>query len=130
MVVRAIALGIEVDEINKLKALYTYDGNYTFVRNYLEWDDSRFLLAFGDQWFNGTYCHEIVNRLRRRHLVKQVFESRASTLPEACRDVIEPITKPKNRKTRRDLEEKLAAVGVTFLWPVASKELIPLAGGG
>lgn len=110
MIVRAIALGIEDDGIEELKTLYTYDASDGFVKNYIEWDDSRFLLTFGDQRFQGKYCHEIVNRLRQRRLLKQVFESRVSLLPESCRDAIEPVTKVKNRKARRDLEMKLASV--------------------
>src|ERR1017187_5146119 len=68
MVVRAVALGIEEDGIDELKALYSYDGSETFVRNYAQWDDARFMLTFGELRFKGKYCHELVNRLRRRRL--------------------------------------------------------------
>jgi len=108
MVVRAIALGIEDDGIETLRRLYSYDGSEEFVKNYTEWDDARFMLVFGDKGLDGKYCYELVNRLKRRRLLKQVFESRVSVLPEACRDSVEPITKPKNREMRRSLELKIA----------------------
>jgi hypothetical protein len=42
--------------------------------------------------------------------VKQVFVSEVGQLPETCQEVIQDITKPKNRVLRRKLEKKLAAV--------------------
>jgi uncharacterized protein len=110
MIVRAIKLGIEEDAIEELGRLYKYDGSEAFVLNYIEWDDSRFLLRFGDPLLKGTYCHEIVERLRSRHLFKQLFESAVSQLPESCQEVIRDITKPKQREVRRALEQRLAAV--------------------
>ena len=109
MVVRAVALGIEEDGIDELKALYSYDGSETFVRNYTQWDDARFMLTFGEPRFKGKYCHELVNRLRRRRLIKQIFESRVSVLPESSRDAIQAVTRPQNRTLRRLLEQRIAA---------------------
>ena len=115
MIIRAISLGIDVDEINELKALYSYDGSEKFVQHYMEWDDSRFMLAFGDKKFDGKYSYELVNRLRQRHLIRQVFERRVSQLPEPCREVIQSVfEKPEgkkkgvNRPRRRLLEQQIA----------------------
>jgi uncharacterized protein len=115
MIVRAISLGIDEDEIEELKALYSYDGSEDFVRRYTQWDDARFMLTFGDLRFNGKYSYELVNRLRQRHLLKQVFESRVSQLPEPCRETIQsvfekPAGKKKvvDRQRRRLLEQKIA----------------------
>ena len=107
---RAIALGIEADGIGELHTLYNYDGSDAFVTNYTQWDDAKFMLTFGDPRFQGKYCYELVDRLRRRRLIKQVFESRVSALPESCRDVVQTIANPKNRKERRSLEEKITTV--------------------
>src|SRR5208283_5358493 len=109
MVVRAIALGIDDDGLEELRRLYSYDGSEQFVNNYMDWDDARFMLVFGNARLDGKYCYELVNRLRRRRLLKQVFESRVSVLPESCRDAVETITKPKNREGRRCLEQRVAA---------------------
>ena len=110
MIVRAIKLGIEEDQNEDLSRLYRYDGSETFVRNYMQWDDSRFLLAFGNPTLKGMYCHEIVERLRSRRLLKQLFDSAVSQLPESCQEFVRDITNPKHRGLRRALEQKLAAV--------------------
>jgi HD superfamily phosphohydrolase len=110
MVVRAIKLGIEEDQNEELGRLYRYDGSEAFVRNYMQWDDSRFLLAFDNPTLKGTYCHEIVERLRSRHLLKQLFDSAVSQLPESCQEFVRDITKPKHLRLRRALEQKLATV--------------------
>jgi len=110
MIVRAIKLGIEEDQIQDLHDLYRYDGSDAFVRNYTQWDDSRFLLTFGAPALKGTYCHEIVERLRTRRLLKVVFESTVGQLPESCQELVQDITRPKHRELRRSLEQKLAVV--------------------
>lgn len=109
MVVRAISLGIEDDGIPELKTLYTYDGREEFVVNYMGWNDARFMLTFGSDNFNGTYCHDLVQRLAERRLVKQIFESRVSQLPEPCRERIRRVSNRENRDSRRELETRLAA---------------------
>jgi HD superfamily phosphohydrolase len=118
MIVRGITLGIEEDQIEELGSLYRYDGSETFVKNYMQWDDARFMLAFGDAKLKGKYCHEIVTGLRTRKLLKQVFESPVGQLPEPCQEVVRDITKPKNREQRRKLEQALAAVIRTAGFPL------------
>ena len=113
MVVRAITLGIEEDKVEPLRNLYTYDGQDNFIDNYKKWDDARFLLEFGSESYNGGYCHDIVRRLTERRLLKRVFDDRVSHLPEACRDKITSISKIENRKSRRDLEKKIAEIFAT-----------------
>jgi uncharacterized protein len=110
MIVRGIKLGIEEDQIEELGSLYQYDGSESFVKNYMQWDDARFMLTFGDSRFKGKYCQEIVERLRSRKLLKQVFESPVEELPESCKEMVRDIVKPKNRENRRKLEQALAAV--------------------
>ena len=108
MVVRAITLGIEVDEIEQLKNLYTYTGDPSFVQEYSRWDDARFIISFGDPKLEGTYCQELVERLAQRRLLKQVFEEKLTALPENSRDVLAGISKPRNRQVRRTLEQRIA----------------------
>lgn len=108
MVVRAITLGIEEDQISLLRKLYAYDGGAAFVENYTKWDDGRFLLEFGDERYRGGYCHDLVERLKQRRLLKRAFDDRVSHLPEACRELITSISKTENRSLRRELETKIA----------------------
>jgi HD superfamily phosphohydrolase len=91
MIVRAIKLGIEEDGIEELSSLYRYDSSDAFVKNYIEWDDARFLLTFGNPSRKGTHCHEIVERLKSRHLFEQLFDSTVSQLPESCQEIIRDI---------------------------------------
>jgi HD superfamily phosphohydrolase len=85
MIVRGITLGIREDEVEELGSLYRYDGSEAFVRNYIQWDDARFMLAFGDAKLKGKYCQEIVTGLRTRKLLKQVFESPLRSFPSRVR---------------------------------------------
>lgn len=73
MLTRALVLGIEVDGVDELRELYTYDGSPDFARRYAEWDDASLLLAYTSDRFPGKYCHDLLTRLRRRQLLKQVF---------------------------------------------------------
>lgn len=109
MVVRAITLGIEEDNIEVLKQLYTYDGGADFIANYVQWDDARFMLEFGSDTLKGTYCHNLIKRLSERRLLKEIFQSPVSQLPEGCREGILEISKAKNRVDRRGLETQIAA---------------------
>jgi HD superfamily phosphohydrolase len=113
MVVRAITLGIEEDRIDLLRQLYTYDGEARFVENYIRWDDARFLLEFGAEHYRGGYCHDLVERLVQRRLLKRVFDDRVSHLPEVCRSLVTSISKPENRALRRNFESRIStALGV------------------
>jgi len=49
MLIRAICLGIDYDNIEELCKLYSYDGSSDFIDNYINWDDARFLLYFTDK---------------------------------------------------------------------------------
>lgn len=66
----------------------------------------------------GMYCHDLVSRLTERRLLKEVFDAPISDLPEACRTQLNEISKPKNRKKRREVEDQIAKsirdAGITF----------------
>ena len=46
MIGRAIKLGIESDKLEQMGRLYQFNNTDEFVRNYLQWDDYRFLETF------------------------------------------------------------------------------------
>jgi len=46
MIGRAIKLGIESDRLEQMDRLYRFNNTDEFVKNYLEWDDHRFLETF------------------------------------------------------------------------------------
>jgi hypothetical protein len=68
------------------------------------------MLAFGSSTLKGSYCHEIVGRLKSRRLLKQLFDEAVSQLPESCQEIVRDIIKPKHRELRRSLEQKIATV--------------------
>jgi uncharacterized protein len=109
MITRAIVLGIEEDQIESLRNLFSYSGKKDFCDNYIQWDDSRFMNEYGAEKFRGKYCHELVTRLKERRLLKEVFDTEQNSLPESCKTKIHEITKPKHRKKRCGLEHRIAA---------------------
>ena len=57
MLIRAIILGIDADNIAELRALYSFDGTYDFIRSYSAWGDTRLLQTFADERFGGKLSH-------------------------------------------------------------------------
>jgi HD superfamily phosphohydrolase len=86
MISRAIALGIECDQIDELNSLYRYDSTDSFVANYMRWDDARFMLEFADPKYEGKLCYKLVCRLKERRLFKRVFREQFKQLPEVSRE--------------------------------------------
>jgi len=104
MLIRAIVLGIEEDSIDSLRDLFSYGGQEEFCSNYIQWDDWRFMSEFGADSLKGSYCQDLVARLKERRLLKEVFDAPQSSLPEVCRAKIKEISKPKHKATRQDIE--------------------------
>ena len=74
MMVRAINLGIEKDNIEELFTLYNFNGTEQFINNYIQWDDARFLLYFTDKRFLRKKCTELIKGLIERRLFKRIFK--------------------------------------------------------
>jgi len=110
MVTRAIALGIEADQIDDLNELYRYNGSDDYIRNYMRWDDARFMLELGDQKYDGKLCHDLVRRLRERRLFKRVFREQVRQLPESAREPLLKMFDPKapDHAAIHTLEEQIA----------------------
>ncbi len=117
MVTRAISLGIEVDEIDELNALYRYDATDSFIANYMEWGDARLFLELGSQKFEGKLCHMLICSLRDRRLFKRVFRKQIRFLPEGSREPLLRMFNPKSQKPLAvaDLEKNLADVIVEVI---------------
>lgn len=113
MLTRAIALGIEVDQIPELRAIYSYDGSDTFVDNYAGWNDARFLLTFSGEEYKGTLCHQLVTRLRRRQLLKRVYVTdvnKQSFANPEVRDGLANLGAPQRQQQRTDLEMRIGDI--------------------
>jgi HD superfamily phosphohydrolase len=111
MIVRAICLGIDVDQITELRDIYTYTGDKDFFKRYVRWDDSRLALRFSEGDHTGTHCGQLFQRLESRNLHKLVFSEKAKHLgsPEVV-DRLLSIGKSENRRLRADLESEIAEV--------------------
>ena len=109
MLIRAVRLGIEVDQIEELAGIYAYDGSPEFAAKYTKWDDRLFLLRFGGEEFRGKYCFDLLRRLNERRLLKRVYKPKPlRELPADCRDALSRISDPRSKKGRDDLESALS----------------------
>jgi hypothetical protein len=111
MIIRAIILGIDYDEISELRSAYIFDDSGRFINNYTKWDDARFLSSFTDQKkYKQTLCRELLNRLKTRQLLKRVFAERLSNFSPKARDTLPSLSKPEKSRLKETLEESIAAV--------------------
>lgn len=107
MLLRAIELGVEYDQLEELRSLFAYDGSPEFADRYVNWDDNRFLFTYLDKKYKGTFCQDILKRLYERRLLKRVYERRLAELPERCKDYLADIAEMNNLEKRQNIEERL-----------------------
>jgi len=104
MMVRAISLGIEKDEIEDLKRLYHFDGSDDFIQYYERFDDAAFMQKFCLDAAEGSKCKEVLLRVRQRKLLKRVFDCRVREFKDSVRDML-----PKLMDEQRDLRKRVEA---------------------
>ena len=109
MIVRAIVLGIEKDEIEELSRLYCFENSREFFENYLRWNDARFLFVFGETGREGAKCTELIRRLIDRRLLKRVFCAPVKEFSAESKENLMAIGKAENAAIRKDIEQKIAA---------------------
>jgi HD superfamily phosphohydrolase len=111
MIVRAVVLGIEVDNLDELRAIYSFDNSDDFFRRYTALDDARFMFQFDSSAKPGTRCGDLLTRLQRRQLHKRVFSARIEEFGDPqLRPALQDISKPENASLRANIEAKLAQV--------------------
>jgi len=81
MIGRAISLGIEVDGIDWLKTLFSYDGSLEYVLEYLNWNDERLTIKILEESAD-TYVRSIFERLTKRRLLKCIFDMAEKDFPD------------------------------------------------
>jgi putative nucleotidyltransferase with HDIG domain len=108
MIVRAITLGIDKDGDEELRRLYAFDNSPEFVKNYSTWDDARFLGKFSDSSVSSR-CGQMLQRLRERRLLKQVFAARPDPdFREDVREILMEITTREQDGLRIEIEQGIA----------------------
>ncbi len=103
MLIRSINRGIDHDKIEELQNLYTYRSGQEYLKEYLSWDDSKFMVTLTDHRFQGKECHDLLSRLKNRNLLKRIYQRQIKELPEACRLSLAGISKPENKAVRSKL---------------------------
>ncbi|MDQ1257547.1 MAG: uncharacterized protein QG656_2153, partial [Candidatus Hydrogenedentes bacterium] len=106
MIVRAIVLGIDRDEIEELRTLFSFDNSDRFVENYAAWDDNRFIQKFGGKV--GTKCGVLLERLRKRLLLKRVFQAKPKEFSPKTRDISLNLHKMAFKELRAAIESGIA----------------------
>ena len=74
MIVRALELGLDEDNLPWLKKLYAYDGSEEYISEFLKWDDTRLTTALLYPLESPGLATELFWRLKERKLFKSVFE--------------------------------------------------------
>ena len=94
MIARGIRLGIVADQIPELERLYRFDNSEAFVRNYQQWDDSRFWEAFCPHHKAppGPKSGATFRRLRERRLLKRVFSAKIETFDPRIREAVKGLS--------------------------------------
>jgi HD superfamily phosphohydrolase len=107
MIVRALELGLEVDNIESIKRLYSYDGSEEHIRNYLEWDDYRLICTLLYSTADGALSKNIFRKLKNRDLFKRVFSKNLLEFSDPnVRDILSNIAK--NDVLRKQFEKQIA----------------------
>lgn len=114
MIVRAIEVGIDIDEIQLLRKLYSFDNSPEFFSNYATWDDSRFMHVFGVLPRRPGLCHQLLDRLRNRTLLKQVFSKPIREFKAAYRKQIAGLDEVENSARRARIETAIAQILSTY----------------
>ena len=109
MIVRAITLGVETDQIDELRKLFTYRADGDFVDNYLQWDDARFMVKFCLEQ-QQTACGKMLVALRSRRLHKCIFKAKIAEFSDDAREKVKGLSKLESKDLRKQMESELAEV--------------------
>ncbi|MCY3958758.1 MAG: HD domain-containing protein [Chloroflexi bacterium] len=107
MILRALQLGTEVDQIGFLRDAFLYSDDDAYLQNYLSCDDLRIVSeARGPNW-TGTWFAKIFAKLSERRLLKEVFTTRVNDLSsDSLRALVEGV-KPEAKK---GIEDRVADI--------------------
>jgi len=119
MIVRALELGINDDQLPFLKELYEYEDNREYIRNYLEWNDIRLINEILNEENKGKFVYDFFKRLVERRLFKRVFTTRID-YEKIASDVfarfrLVEFFKVDSEKFKRKIERKVAKYLSSFI---------------
>ena len=109
MIIRAIKLGFEKDQIPALKKLFKFGGSKAFVKNYLQWDDARFMVEFCLR-APKTACGKMLEALRSRRLHKCIFHTKIRDFSKGAREHVAKLSAPGAVQLRKQVEAAVAKI--------------------
>jgi hypothetical protein len=126
MICRAIRLGIEVDQLEDLARLFTFDNSDEFVRNYQQWDDARFMETLCPRQTEppGKRSGELLQRLRSRRLLKQVYSDRIEDCDARVRESLKDLARPTSDALRDMIEDDAAQFMADQLGTPIAREFV------
>ena len=111
MLIRAVELGIDEDNIGFLRNLYDYKNTPDYFNHYLGWWDDKFFAEFLTKKHKG-YAQNIFKRLFERKLFKGIYSVDLKQLKRhikaPLRRRILDIDTPENRKLKKKIELMIA----------------------
>jgi hypothetical protein len=107
MIVRAIVLGIEKDDNEELRKLYTFDNTEGFVEAYSKWDDARFMQKFCLAT-KPSRCKDMLGRLLQRRLLKRVFHEKTKKFSAEAGDTLRKLAEGRERELQEEVERCIA----------------------
>jgi HD superfamily phosphohydrolase len=108
MIVRALRFGIDYDNIELLKILYTFDSTDEYIRNFLRWDDSSLINELLSKKYDGTFAGKIFQRLKERKLFKRIFSIKLIEMDPIVLSRLSDIGKEKEIELRKNIERGIA----------------------
>ncbi len=107
MILRALQLGTEVDQIAFLRDAFLYSNDDDYLRHYLSCDDMRIVSEARSPSWSGTWFARLFARLTERRLLKEVFTIPVNDLsPDSLRAWVEGV----EPGTKKRIEEKVADI--------------------
>lgn len=108
MIVRALELGIEVDNLPFLKKLFCHDEKKQDFNHYLSFWDDRLLARIMDQSGKGL-CYELFKRLYERKLFKRIYSRKIKEIPHSLLGE-KLLDLSKDRDLQHRLEREIAGI--------------------
>ena len=114
MLVRAMLLGVEVDKLSFLEALYRFPPEKvhqsTYLTNYLSWDDQRLSVELLKPEYADTQSGRLFRRLVERSLFKRVIDVKTRELSGPLLAAVSQRFEEKRTVLEAEVAEKLSSL--------------------
>ncbi|MFH1195347.1 MAG: HD domain-containing protein [bacterium] len=122
MIQRALKLGIDVDNLEFLRKLYTFEDSEDYIKNYLEWDDNRLVNKIIHDTDGDLLSKSLFINLKSRILHKRIFSTVLTDLPLPTALKLRDCYK--SNEFIASIEEKIAEIISSELNEKVNKDLV------